>query len=711
MIRMGKGSRMKKCLMLFVVFMLAASVVTGCGEKEEPTPTAVEAGFAGAPLSGLPGLQVNFIDQSTGQIDTWAWDFGDGGTSSERNPSHTYDTVGQYTVALAVTGPGGSDTETKTNYVEVGEIVADFTGSPLSDEESIQVQFTDKSLGEIDTWEWDFGDGSTSTEQNPSHTYDAIGEYTVTLKVTGPKGWDSETKSNYIKVTPPVEPTGSLTVAMSTLGAGFLPWYSQGVSTARRVVLAPMADWLTYVKHDGEEIIPGLAESWDISEDNMSITFHLREGVQFHDGWGELTSEDVVYTYEKIVSPGSLAGLTWLKQHVESVEAPGPYEFTIHLLDPVAYLIPRAMSTASGVSICCKAYVEDVGEDVATDIPIFSGPYEYVEEMAGGYLKLQAVEDHWRVVPEYENLIFIEVPEEMTRVAMLKSGEADIIETSTGRARSLEDQGYDATSVHHAFTIGFYLLGQWFPEDTYYDPDLPWLDQNVRKAMNLAINREEMAEQIYYGLAEPCATHSYFPWSDEFEPYPYDPVLAAQLLEDAGYGEGFNVEMWILAYPGQAAEITDLTMAVVGYWEAIGIECSITSYDATAVWGRIMQHNTTGVCFGYGTIRYAPLSQGFGHWDATQFFFPLGSNATIDALLAQVDEQMSLEDRYDVVEQMSQTLYDGYIPVPLLSADMMWVKNGDDVGDWVTITSSNWTLNWEYIVHPTPLNTFRLWEP
>ncbi len=169
-----------------------------------PPPSAA---FSGSPTSGCAPLTVNFTDESTGDITAWDWDFGDGGSSTAQNPSHEYTSGGTYTVALTVTGPGGSDTETKTNYITVNVApTTDFVGSPTSGTEPLTVDFTDQSTNNPTSWDWDFGDGGTSTAQNPSHEYTAAGTYTVTLTATNACGSDIETKTDYITVDPCLAP-------------------------------------------------------------------------------------------------------------------------------------------------------------------------------------------------------------------------------------------------------------------------------------------------------------------------------------------------------------------------------------------------------------------------------------------------------------------------------------------------------------------------
>jgi PKD repeat protein len=173
------------------------------------TPPPPFSDFTGTPITGDAPLTVNFTDASTGSVDSWAWDFGDGGTSTAQNPSYTYTAAGTYTVALTVTGPGGSDTNTKADYINVTSLppapVADFTGSPITGDAPLTVAFTDQSTNAT-SWSWDFGDGFGSTLQNPTYTYNAAATYTVSLTAAGEGGSDSETKVDYITVTSPPPP-------------------------------------------------------------------------------------------------------------------------------------------------------------------------------------------------------------------------------------------------------------------------------------------------------------------------------------------------------------------------------------------------------------------------------------------------------------------------------------------------------------------------
>jgi PKD repeat protein len=172
-----------------------------------PNPEPPVADFSGTPTSGTPPLDVTFSDLSTNTPTTWAWTFGDGGTSDQQNPSHTYSAEGTYTVELIVTNADGSDTETKVDYITVSTtpppLAAEFTGNPLSGDAPLAVTFTDQSTGSPTSWDWTFGDGGTSTQQTPTYTYNTPGTYTVALTVSDGTNSDTETKTGYITVTDP----------------------------------------------------------------------------------------------------------------------------------------------------------------------------------------------------------------------------------------------------------------------------------------------------------------------------------------------------------------------------------------------------------------------------------------------------------------------------------------------------------------------------
>jgi PKD repeat protein len=195
----------------------------------------VNADFIASTHIGVAPLTVDFTNKSSGDFTSCDWDFGDGGTSNScLDPSNSYNQAGTYTVALTVSGPGGTDTLTRSNYITVYKPVnVDFSATPTSGVAPLTVDFSNLSSGDFDTCDWDFGDGGTSDScLNPSYTYVQTGTFTVTLTVSGLGGSDILAKQDFILVdepgTPPVADfsatpksgTVPLTVDFSNLSSG-----------------------------------------------------------------------------------------------------------------------------------------------------------------------------------------------------------------------------------------------------------------------------------------------------------------------------------------------------------------------------------------------------------------------------------------------------------------------------------------------------------
>ena len=172
-----------------------------------PGPGPVTASFANAtPRTGTAPLTIDFTDTSTGMPDRWAWSFGDGGTSTDQHPSHTYATAGAYTVTLTAMNGSVSSTLSEPGYVTVTSVatpvVANFANAtPRAGTVPLAVQFTDTSAGGPVAWLWSFGDGGTSTDRNPSHTYTAAGSYTVTLTAVNGMHTNTLAQPGYVTVT------------------------------------------------------------------------------------------------------------------------------------------------------------------------------------------------------------------------------------------------------------------------------------------------------------------------------------------------------------------------------------------------------------------------------------------------------------------------------------------------------------------------------
>src|SRR6266540_6707261 len=297
-----------------------------------------------------------------------------------------------------------------------------------------------------------------------------------------------------------------------------------------------------YALHDGllkplpgQVMAPALAESWAESTDGLVYEFKLREGLTFHNG-APFTAEDVQFSFFRY--KGTSAKL--LHEKVQAIEIIDAHRLRFVLPAPWPDFLTFYATMATGAAwVVPKTYIEQVGEDGFKRHPVGLGPYRFVRSSPGVELVLEANERYWRKVPAIKSIIFKGVPERATRLAMLKTGEADIAYLMIG------DEGTAVKADPNLRLASVVPPAVWyleFPEQ--WDPKSPWHDQRVRLAANLAIDRQAINEVERQGLGRP--TGSIIPRGMEFalplEPWPYDPPRAKRLLAEAGYPNGFDAE-------------------------------------------------------------------------------------------------------------------------------------------------------------------------
>jgi PKD repeat protein len=188
------------------------------------TAPAPVAHFTATPRTGTAPLSVAFTNTSTGTFTTQSWNFGDGSVSTLANPTHVYAASGLFTVALTVTGPGGSNTATSAGFITVAAApggaapIADFSATPLSGNAPLAVAFTNLSTGTVTSQRWTFGDGAVSTLASPTHTYTAGGSFTVSLTATNASGSNTKTVVGMITVAGAPPPPAGFTLTAGTPG-------------------------------------------------------------------------------------------------------------------------------------------------------------------------------------------------------------------------------------------------------------------------------------------------------------------------------------------------------------------------------------------------------------------------------------------------------------------------------------------------------------
>jgi len=225
--KIDRVCELKQITVLILLFLISPvlAIVAGSdlGSAADNGNKTITADFLASPLSGKVPLTVQFTDTSSGGPTSWQWDFNSDGTidSTAQNPSYTYTAAGTYSVTLKAIDGAVSDDITKSGYITAGNgPTAGFTASPREGEAPLNVQFTDTSTGSVTSWLWNFGDGSTSSAKNPSHTYSGAGTYTVKLTVTNSYGSDTLEAASYIHTYSIVAPVAAFT---SDLTSGSTP--------------------------------------------------------------------------------------------------------------------------------------------------------------------------------------------------------------------------------------------------------------------------------------------------------------------------------------------------------------------------------------------------------------------------------------------------------------------------------------------------------
>ena len=204
---------------------------------------------------------------------------------------------------------------------------------------------------------------------------------------------------------------------------------------------------------------------------------------------------------ERLKDPKSIAGpASTLRKNVAKVEAPERYKVVYYLNSPDAEFERSFLSDASQGPIVCKKYVESVGDEKANAQPIGTGPYTLAEYQKGSFIKfktIEGVEKHWRVTPEFKEITFRVVPEEATRMAMLRTGEADLVPISYDSIERTKAAGFKVVSIPKNWVPVIRFGGMVTTDPKRSNPKAPWADKRVRQAMNYAIDKKSIAQKHF----------------------------------------------------------------------------------------------------------------------------------------------------------------------------------------------------------------------
>ncbi|MBI4334836.1 MAG: hypothetical protein HY673_26575 [Chloroflexi bacterium] len=457
------------------------------------------------------------------------------------------------------------------------------------------------------------------------------------------------------------------------------------------------------------QLRPMLAETLpEWSQDGKTLFINLRQGVQFHEGYGEMTAEDVKFTIEMVAAPNSVsAGKAAMSR--SRVEILGPYKLAVHL-QGTDWTWPLENATVSRLilPIVSKKYVEKVGEKEAGRHPIGTGPFKFVRHEVSKELEFEAVPNHWRITPDYKTLVIKLISEPATAIAMLRTGEADIAAVPLSFVPEAKAAGLDIRTIRDVSVIGIALGGQYLPAKETFDPNVPWVlakeperALKVRKALNLAVNRQEIIEKVLNGIGDPwpiiaAPVNVQASYDPAWKPYPYDPEQAKRLLAEAGFPNGFSVTM--LQFPASGHSTRELAEAVSIYWEKIGIKVTRQQIDLAT--HRTRQTGRKNAGFAFPAWRNTWDDEMIG---AASFFWSKSTGFNIqfeypelDDLIAKGTNEPDFEKRQKINYEFHKKIYDNYYSVPI-TREHMTLGVSKRIGDWPLLMANPFVTGYEHI--------------
>ena len=421
-----------------------------------------------------------------------------------------------------------------------------------------------------------------------------------------------------------------------------------------------------------------LATDWSMSPDGTKWTYILREGIPFHDGT-EFTAKDVVFTWEQYAN-SMLSGSALMMEVVDgedSFSIPNPHEITWNLNRPEATIGIWTSDMFQWLNLSKDHWDRVGGEEGYIADPIGTGPFRFVSFEENSHIAFEKVDDHWRQTPEMNEIEFRYVKEDATRVAMLLAKEVHMSDIPRSLIPQVTQQGYsEVYSTVPGFIVFLMFGGQYYYQppgwEDKFDPTSPLTQVDVRKALSLAINRDEINQVFFDDKADYATSFKIHPtdaaFNDRWTVDPFDPEQARQLLAEAGYPNGFELEFVASKKPG-LSEGPEISETIAQYWRDIGVtvELSEIEYAEMLSMGRAWELQRHARLEMHGFFSYEMSLTNNLKVTATEDRARGGmfAHEVTDGLVREIEFTVPPEERLRLFRQLGDFLYDQRAILPL----------------------------------------------
>ena len=445
---------------------------------------------------------------------------------------------------------------------------------------------------------------------------------------------------------------------------------------------------------------PLLAESWESGNDFKEWSFKLREDIPFQFGWGEFTAQDVVHTYEQLIREDSLATLKEPAWDHATIEVIDDYNIKFHFDIPYLHGNRLFSRHAGDLIIISKAQFDDQGLGAFDQIQTAgTGPYQNSARDLGASITFERVpEGHWKYDVDFEEFEFVWAPESLTRMAMLLAKEVHMSQIERTLQPDAEARGMrviESTqeSVQTVTTFGgmYFENTEKFPD--HWDPKTPFNVLGVRKAMNIAIDREAIKNEIYLGRTTPNYVTGYHRlnegWNPEWierwdEMYGYDPDEARRLLEAEGYTVDDPLEIKAISavIPG-TPELADVIEAIGIMYAEVGIRLEIERIDIGQFSVRRTEHKMARTLRPTRNLPIRTTQEGVRIFYTKYGSGSYYSHPFINENYVCLTESADIAVREGCARAMGDFAYDNYANIPLFHHNSDVTVDPEYVQDYV----------------------------